>query len=72
MAPMKAPANREPLAELDDTVSLTHLAHRWGVSRRRIRQLLQSGGLPFVEIAGQLRVSSKVVVEVETGRRSVV
>ena len=70
MAPMKAPSHRTPPEEADETYSLTHLAHRWGVSRRRIRQLLQSGELPFMQIAGQLRVAARVVREIECGQRS--
>ncbi len=68
MAPMKSPAERGPADEFDASYSLTHLAHRWGVSRRDIRVLLQSGELPFVQVEGQLRVPIAAVHANETGR----
>jgi len=67
MAPMKCPPQREPENDLETSYSLTHLAHRWGVSRRDIRHLLQSGDLPFVQIEGQLRVPAAAVQKVEQG-----
>lgn len=69
MAPMKAPRQRETDAALEDTYSLTHLAHRWGVSRKDVRQLLQDGELPFVQILGQLRVPVRAVELLELGER---
>ena len=68
MAPMKSPAQREYGDEFAESVSLTHLANRWGVSRRDIRVLLQSGELPFAQVEGQLRVPFVAVQQVETGR----
>jgi hypothetical protein len=65
MAPMKCPAPRQPVNPFEETYSLTHLAHRWGASRREIRQLLQSGDLPFVQVAGQLRVPAASVRKLE-------
>jgi len=65
MAPMKCPAQREPAVGFEESYSLTHLAHRWGVSRREIRQLLQSGDLPFVQVAGQLRVPAAAIRKIE-------
>lgn len=65
MAPMKPPVEHEQLPELDETYSLTHLAHRWGVSRKTIRRLLQEGELPFVEVDGQLRIPAISVHKVE-------
>lgn len=67
MAPMKSPAPRESSDGYEETYSLTHLAHRWGVTRREIRQLLQIGELPFVQIDGQLRVPASAVRMVELG-----
>jgi len=71
MAPMKSPAPREPAGEYEETYSLTHLAHRWGVTRREIRHLLQLGELPFVQVDGQLRVPESAVRMVELGDRDV-
>ncbi len=65
MAPMKCPSPRQPVDAFEESYSLTHLAHRWGVSRRAIRQLLQTGELPFVQVRGQLRVLASVVEKVE-------
>ncbi len=65
MAPMKCPSPRQPADEFEESYSLTHLAHRWGVSRRAIRQLLQTGELPFVQVQGQLRVLVSIVERVE-------
>jgi len=65
MAPMRCPAQREPANDYLDSYSLTHLAHRWGVSRRDIRQMLQCGELPFVQIEGQLRVTAAAVRMIE-------
>jgi len=56
MAPMKSPTNHEAPADLEDSITLTHLARRWKVSRREVRRLLQIGELPFVQVAGQIRV----------------
>ena len=66
-APMKTPAHREPADEFEDSYSLTHLAHRWGVSRKAIRRLLQDGELPFVEVDGQLRVPARSIRRIEEG-----
>ena len=65
MAPMKCPVEREPADDFKQSYSLTHLAHRWGVSRREIRQRLQSGELPFVQVEGQLRVPAAAVRKAE-------
>ena len=67
-APMKSPTHRRAGAVLAESMSLTHLAHRWEISRRRVRQLLQNGELPFEEVEGQLRVP---LAEVEKYERSV-
>ena len=69
MAPMKCPAKPKPADEFEDSYSLTHLAHRWDVSRRDIRQLLQRGELPFVEVLGQLRVPAAAVSFYELAKR---
>jgi len=70
MAPMKCPTSRQTTDVLEadvleESYSLTHLAHRWGVSRRVIRRRLQAGELPFVQIEGQLRVPSIAVQNAE-------
>jgi len=67
MAPMKRPAEYEHYDPFEDSHSLTHLAHRWHVSRRKIRALLKSGELPFVDLEGQLRVPDPAVKEFERG-----
>ncbi len=69
MAPMKCTARRASDDDYQESYSLTHLAHRWGVSRRRVRQLLQSGDLPFMQVEGQLRVSAAAVRMIELGDR---
>ena len=56
MAPMKSPARRPAADAGQDTYSLPQLARRWEVSQRAVRQLLQQGFLPFVQIEGRLRV----------------
>jgi len=61
MAPMKSPASQETLSGLEDSITLTHLAQRWKVSRREVRRLLQVGELPFVQVAGQIRVPVEAV-----------
>ncbi len=38
------------------TVSLGHLAKLWHLPRRAVRRLVQQGRLPFVQIAGKIRV----------------
>ena len=68
MAPMKCPAAKEPLDDFDDSCTLTHLAHRWHVTRREVRHLLQRGELPFVDVRGQIRVPYAAVEDFE--RRS--
>ncbi len=69
MAPMKCPSHHQPTDALEESYSLTHLAHRWGVSRRVIRQLLQTGELPFVQVEGQLRVQAEAVLTIELADR---
>lgn len=61
MPPMKCPASREDVFETDRTVTLTHLAKQWDVPRRKVRRLLQTRKLPFVQVAGQIRVPASVV-----------
>lgn len=65
MAPMKVPNPHDLDEELQDTYSLTHLAHRWGVTRKAVRQLIQDGELPFVEIDSQIRVPGAAVEQIE-------
>jgi len=56
MAPMKSPTHQEAQESLEESITLTHLAQRWDVSRREVRRLLQIGELPFVQVEGQIRV----------------
>lgn len=65
MPPMKSTSKREPEEGFEDTFSLTHLAQRWGVSRRAIRQMLQTGELPFIQIEGQIRIAGETVRSIE-------
>lgn len=65
MPPMKSTSKREPEEGFEDTFSLTHLAQRWGVSRRVIRQMLQTGELPFIQIEGQIRIAGETVRSIE-------
>ncbi len=41
------------------TVSLGHLAKLWHLPRRAVRRLVQQGRLPFVQIAGKIRVPTE-------------
>lgn len=61
MPPMKSPSKLIGDSALENSHSLTHLAHRWGVSRRDVRQLLEQGKLPFIQFMGQLRVPEYAV-----------
>ncbi|MCA9229386.1 MAG: helix-turn-helix domain-containing protein [Planctomycetales bacterium] len=65
MAPMKSPSHQEMPEELEVSVTLTHLAHRWNISRREVRRLLQIGKLPFVQVADQIRVPLDAVRAIE-------
>jgi excisionase family DNA binding protein len=69
MAPMKCPARNEPADVFQDSFTLTHLARRWHVHRREVRQLLQTGQLPFVQVSGQLRVPRAAVAEFEQAQQ---
>lgn len=66
MAPMKCPPSNRLRDEFGKTWTLTHVAHRWGVRRRTIRQLLAMGELPFVQVEGQIRVPVSAVRKFET------
>lgn len=61
MAPMKRPAAGTDRQCLDDAHTVTHLAHRWHTPRRRIRSLLRSGQLPYIEFQGQVWIPEKAV-----------
>ena len=61
MAPMKTVRKSRPGESVNDTFSLSQLAKRWNISRRQVRQLLQSRQLPFVQIRGELRVPQAAV-----------
>ena len=65
MAPMKSPADRNRADEIEQTFSLTHLAHRWKVPRKVIRHLLQDGELPFSQVNGQLRIPASSIRKIE-------
>ena len=65
MPRMKSPSKLISDSPLKNSHSLTHLAHRWGVSRRDVRQLLQQGKLPFIQFMGQLRVPDSAVSRFE-------
>ncbi len=65
MAPMKVPSQHDPNDERDDSYSLTHLAHRWGVTRKAVRQLILDGELSFFEADGQIRVPLTAVEQIE-------
>ncbi len=65
MAPMKVPSQHEPHDGRDDSYSLTHLAHRWGVTRKAVRQLILDGELSFFEADGQIRVPLAAVEQIE-------
>jgi len=67
MAPMKSPIHHEAQEGLEESITLTHLAQRWGVSRREVRRLLQIGELPFVQVSGQIRVPMAAVRSRESG-----
>lgn len=70
MPPMKSPSHHEPPEGLEDSITLTHLARRWEVSRREIRRLLQIGELPFVQVEGQIRVPVDAVQARESAEQS--
>ena len=68
-APMKSPSHRLTNAKFAESMSLTHLAHRWEISRREVRHLLQNGELPFEQIDGQLRVPTSAVKKYERAKK---
>jgi excisionase family DNA binding protein len=61
MPPMKQPARVTDKDNPFDSYSLAQLARRLRVTRKRIRQMLQRGELPFVQICGQIRVPRRVI-----------
>jgi excisionase family DNA binding protein len=62
MSPMKRPAQHpQPIS-----LPLDSVARRWGLARREIRQLLQTGQLPFEQVRGQLRVPLTAIQKYET------
>ena len=65
MAPMKCPSPDDPTDLFADSLSLTHLAHRWHMHRRDVRRLLQTGDLQFVQIRNQLRVPRTAATQYE-------
>ncbi len=69
MAPMKCPSRNETTEVFQDSLTLTHLAHRWHMHRREVRHLLQTGQLPFVQVREQLRVPRAAVAEYEQKQR---
>ncbi|QDS99874.1 MerR family transcriptional regulator [Adhaeretor mobilis] len=65
MAPMKRPATKPYLEDREDTLSLDALARRWHITHNEARQLLAEGELPFVQIAGKIRVPCEAIAEQE-------
>lgn len=61
MAPMKRPATKPYLEDRDDTLSITALAKRWHLTHHEARQLLAEGELPFVQVAGKIRIPCEAV-----------
>ena len=70
MAPMKSPVHHGFAGVFTDTISLTHLAQRWHMQRRDIRQLVKQCKLPFVEVEHQLRIPLDAVEELEHSSNS--
>lgn len=56
MPRMKSPGRSSHV--FDESVSLQRLARQWNMPRRKVRRLIQKGKLPFIEIAGQIRIPS--------------
>ncbi len=60
MAPMRTP----PPQQQDDwrsTQSIDAFARERGLTRAEVKQLLASGQLPFIELAGQIRIPRREV-----------
>lgn len=62
MPRMKSPGRFSHM--YDETISLQRLARQWNMPRREVRRLIQKGKLPFVEIAGQIRIPTDQVPKV--------
>ncbi|MEM8865106.1 MAG: excisionase family DNA-binding protein [Planctomycetota bacterium] len=60
MPPMKIPT-RHLAPEFASTLSLSTAARRLGISQRELRRRLGRGGLPFVQVRGQIRVPKKAL-----------
>jgi hypothetical protein len=65
MPPMRRPSSSDTAHQNGSSYSLTHLARRWNLSRREIRQMLQRGDLPFEQVMGQFRVPCQAVKRIE-------
>ncbi|TWT40810.1 hypothetical protein Pla111_32280 [Botrimarina hoheduenensis] len=50
-----------PSGPFKGSVSLAAAAASWGVPRRAVRRLVASGRVPFVQIAGRIRLPRKLV-----------
>jgi len=62
MSPMKRPAQHQEPTSL----TLKSVARRWGLRRRQVRELLQTGQLPFEQVCGQLRIPITAIEHYET------
>jgi len=65
MAPMKRPAKPHLTSEFSSSFSLSQVAHRWHLTRREVRRLLQHGKLPFQQVCGQIRIPQQAVLTFE-------
>ncbi|TWT87717.1 hypothetical protein Mal64_32600 [Pseudobythopirellula maris] len=59
---MKRPA-RSTEGPFAGSISIGRLARKWGVPRRHVRRLMQKGRLPFIEVAGKIRVPTDALRE---------
>jgi hypothetical protein len=55
MPPMHPPHGPPP-EWLTDTASLDETARHWRLSRERLKALLGTGRIPFVQVRGEIRV----------------
>lgn len=66
MAPMRKPAppQHEPW---QSTMSIDAYARARGMQRREVKQLLATGQLPFIQLAGQIRIPREALDREEVG-----
>jgi hypothetical protein len=60
MAPMRTPT-RPQQEDWRSTQSIDAFAREHGLTVREVKQLLGSGHVPFIELAGQIRIVRKEV-----------